>query len=333
MYTALAPVTLKSGERVEFGVVAAPDADWSARLQKLLLHKDDIWQWQNTELLTTPVGIEPYFYILHRGGKPFANIMTAEYRGVGLFGHVWTDEADRGQGASSSIMAQQMEHFRSRGGKALYLGTGFDGVPYRMYAKLGFVGIEDGSGSMTWTPGPKAHFEADYFAKGPATVSPLDWTHWPTSSPLFASALPGVVRSSNLRLLGRTLTEGPFLPVIRDERKRRADGAAPRAIALAKDDNGAVVGFAMLEVHPAWPDAKQLDLWCHPDFWDRAPELIAPLGLATAGRTIAYGDAETPLRNRALKAAGFHAIGTLPKFVAADVMKKRLVDVIVYDHG
>ena len=262
MYTALAPVRLKSGERVECGVVSPPDAEWSARIQKLLLHKGDIWQWQNTELLTTAVGIEPYFYLLHRGGTPFANIMTVEYRGVGQFGHVWTDPADRGQGASSSIMTQQMEHFRSRGGKALYLSTGFDSVAYRMYAKHGFVGIEERSGYMTYTVGPKARFEADYFARGPATVAALDWQHWPTSSPLFSSALPGVVRSSNLRLLGRMLTEGPFLPVIRDERKRRSERAPPRAVALAKHDNGAVVGFAMLEVHPAWPDAKQLDLWC-----------------------------------------------------------------------
>jgi GNAT superfamily N-acetyltransferase len=333
MFTPLASVTLKSGERVDCGVVLGPDADWGPRVQKLLLHKGDIWNWQNTELLTTPLGVEPYFYVLHRAGVPFANIMTVELRGVGLFGHVWTDPADRGQGASSAIMSQQMAHFRARGGKALYLGTEFDSVAYRMYAKAGFASLEDGSGSMSFTFGPKDHFEAAYFAIGPATVSPLDWKHWPTASALFAAAFPGVVRSSNLKVLGRALTEGPFLPVIRDERKRRADGLPPRAVAMQKDDNGAVVGFAMRDTHPSWPDAGQLDLWCHPDYWDRASELIAPLGLASAGRTIAYGDSDSPLKNRALKSLGFRAIGTLPRFVAADARKKRFADVIVYDRG
>ncbi|MBA2481663.1 MAG: GNAT family N-acetyltransferase, partial [Planctomycetes bacterium] len=220
MYTQLASVTLKSGERVECGVVRGPAAEWAQRVEKLLMHKGDVWNWQNTELLTTDVGVEAYFYILHRSGVPFANIMTVELKGVGLFGHVWTDPADRGQGASSAIMAEQMKHFRARGGKALYLGTEHGSVAYRMYAKQGFVGIEDRSGYMTCTAGPLERFEAEYFAKGPAKVSALDWRHWPTASALFAGAFPGVVRSSNLRLHGRTLTEGPFLPVIREHRRQ-----------------------------------------------------------------------------------------------------------------
>nr|MBA2479337.1 hypothetical protein [Planctomycetota bacterium] len=222
------------------------------------------------------------------------------------------------------------KHFRARGGKALYLGTEHGSVAYRMYAKQGFVGIEDRSGYMTCTAGPLERFEAEYFAKGPATVSVLDWQHWPTASALFAGAFPGVVRSSNLRLHGRTLTEGPFLPVIREH--RRQPDAKPKAYALQKD-NGAVVGFAMRDIHPSWPDAGQLDLWCHPDHWDRADELIAPFDLSAAGRTIAYGDSDSPQRSRALAAAGFKPIGTLPRFVAANVAKTRFTDVIVYDRG
>jgi hypothetical protein len=38
-------------ERVEAAVVRGPDLDWAGRIEKLLGHKGDPWNWQNTEML------------------------------------------------------------------------------------------------------------------------------------------------------------------------------------------------------------------------------------------------------------------------------------------
>lgn len=97
MYQTLGKVTLRSGETVEAGVVAGPDPVWAERLVKLLWHKGDPWNWQNARLLEADQGLDAYFYMLHRDGKPLANIMTVENNGVGHFGHVWTEPAEGGQ--------------------------------------------------------------------------------------------------------------------------------------------------------------------------------------------------------------------------------------------
>ncbi|HAA73566.1 TPA: hypothetical protein DCE37_00380 [Candidatus Latescibacteria bacterium] len=44
---------------------------------------------------------------------------------VGLFGHVFTKPEERRKGAANALM----EDFRQRGGKALYLGTGYVRFP------------------------------------------------------------------------------------------------------------------------------------------------------------------------------------------------------------
>ena len=100
------------------------------RIEALLGHKGEEWQWQNSRCARDDLGIDVYYYILHRDGVPFANMMTAECAGVGHFGHVWTRPEDRRKGAADQLMGLQMEDFRGRGGRALYLGTGFDSAAY-----------------------------------------------------------------------------------------------------------------------------------------------------------------------------------------------------------
>jgi hypothetical protein len=75
------------------------------------------------------LGLDVFYYILHRDGVPFTNMMNIEYRGVGLYGHVFTKPEDRQKGAASALMPMLMDDFRARGGKALYLGTGYDSHP------------------------------------------------------------------------------------------------------------------------------------------------------------------------------------------------------------
>jgi len=148
----LGTVVLKSGERVEAAVIAAPDTAWAERLKGFLAHKGEPWNWGNAENLTKLTGVETFFYIMHRDGVPFSNIMTCEVNGVGHFGHVFTRPEDRRKGACDKLMALQMEHFRARGGRALFLGTGFASPAYRLMLDMDFRGSRTRAATWSTTP-------------------------------------------------------------------------------------------------------------------------------------------------------------------------------------
>jgi len=315
MYTSLGEVTLKSGEVVEAGVVTGPDSHWRERVQHLLRHKGEPWDWQNFELLTHDVGVEAHFHLLHRDGVPFSNIMTVEYKGVGLFGHVWTNPEDRGQGAASKLMALQMEQFHAQGGKALYLGTGFDSQAYHIYRRHGFESIEPGSGKMSYFTTSREEFEAEYFAPGDAKIQPLDWPHWPTSAALFTADIPGTIRCAPFGLIGRELTEGPLLPPIRQNRLGGQSNLPPRAVALTKPNNGALVGLAAWTEDTVWPDTNIFDVFCHPNFQHRAGDLVAELELPQNGELIAYAATDEDSKSRVLGNLGFEPLATLPNWL------------------
>ena len=333
MYFDLGEVVLRDGGRARAGVVQAPDEEWRGRIERLLGHKGEAWRWQVREMLQGDPqvleGAEAFFYVLHSEGVPFANIMTIEAQGVGVLGHVFTLPHERGRGAASLVMEALLRHFRERGGQALYLSTGFDSSAFRIYARHGFEPVEPGSGVMRFTTSPRAHFEDTYFAPGDASVVPLSWARWATASALFAGDFPGVVRSAGYRLLGRSLTEEALLFALRDEQKHREDAEAPRVLALQKQ-NGAVVGLASWRPHPLWPNTCLLDIYCHPNFWSRAGDLIDELSLPTSQRVVAYADGPDDAKARALEAAGFERVATLPQWVAADARQSQRRDVAVW---
>ncbi|MBI5092206.1 MAG: GNAT family N-acetyltransferase [Candidatus Hydrogenedentes bacterium] len=320
-------VTLKSGETVEVGCVQGPELAWAERIEKLLGHKGDVWRAQNSEILRNDVGIEAYFYILHRDGVPFSNIMTVEVNGVGILGHVWTDPEDRRKNATTLLMERQMAHFRERGGKALFLGTGFDSPPYHIYERFGFRGIEDHSGSMDYYASSKSIFEGWYFAPGPAELEPLSWKHWPASPALFLGAFPGVVRSAPMKLIGRRSTEGRLLPLLRE----LADGKPARAVALRSRETTAVLGMAVWDWDPLWRDACLVDVYCHPDHWSRADELLAALELPQAARYVAYTDPECAMKCELFRRAGFRSVVTLPQWTPGDSANTHRVDVTLLE--
>lgn len=330
MYESLASITLSSGETVQAACVKGPDPEWAERIEKLLGHKGDPWNWQNTEVLRQELGIEAWFYILHRDGRPFSNILTIDVDGVGLFGHVYTTPEDRQKGASSSLFRIQMEHFRARGGRALFLGTGYDTHPYRMYAKHGFTGIEPLSGRMEYYATSKAAFDAWYFGAGPAEVEPIQWAHWPAGAALFLGDWPGVVRCAPLKLFGRMSTEGPLLPALRRAQARR-QGEPICTAALRSRRSGAVVGLAAWEPDPLWPNTALADVYCHPAFQERAGDLLDAIHLPTGMRVVAYADAACPAKADALARAGFRATATLRDRVATSGAKSVLLDVTQFE--
>jgi GNAT superfamily N-acetyltransferase len=328
MYEKLADVRLKNGEVVEAGIVLGPDEEWRLRVQELLLHKGDIWNWQNTAMLREPLGIEPRFHILHRDGVPFSHILITELCGVGLLSHVWTRPEDRGCGAASKLMELAVNQFRERNGRALYLGTGYDTPPYHIYRKLGFEGIEPESGSMHFFTTSQAEFEAEYFARGEAIIEPLDWKHWPVASALFAGAWPQTVRCAPLKLFGRTLTEGQLLPAIQAQHGKT--NSSSQTFALTKLENGAVVGLAACAPDPIWPATCIVDVFCHPNFGDYATEMLHRLNLPTGKRHVAYGDDGDTHKFEVLAVLGFKADSTLYEWLYADAARTRSLDIRVW---
>lgn len=329
MFQTLGTVQLKSGEEVEAAVIRGAHPEWSQRMQKLLWHKGDPWNWQNAQMLEVDHGLDANFYVLHRDGDPFANIMTIELAGVGIFGHVWTQPADRQQGAISRLMRLQMNDFVARDGKALFLGTGYDSHAYRIYASYGFASIEPESGYMNYYSQSQAAFEATYFAPAKGEIQALNWRHWPTSAALFLGDFPGLVRCSALGLIGRESTESAFLPALVDAEQRQKDGQPPAVLALCNPDTQAVVGVSAWSWHPLWHDTCLVDCYCHPNYWGQAAALLSALQLPTARQTIAYIDAGNATKATLFEKAGFTPVATLPNWLATGSDKTSRVDVTV----
>ena len=305
-------MTLRGGEEVEAGVVVAPDPAWAAAIGPMLQHKGAPWTWQIERVLTQNLGVDVFFYLLHRAGLPFANIMTVERHGVGIFGHVWTDPADRRQGASSQLMTLQMADFQARGGAALYLGTRYDSPAYRMYAKQGFAGIEPASGCMAYVGVGGAKVLDGWFAPASVAVEPLDWRHWPLLQPLCLSAAPEMVRSAATHLYGRDIAEGPGLTLIRANEDAAAEGKPPAAVVLVNTTTGAVLGLASAVPHPLWPQARLVDLFCHQDFWPHGEAMLAELRLANELQ-IAYADDAAMVQQQAYANLGFVQTATVAR--------------------
>jgi len=337
MYQKLADVTLKDGEQVEAGVIQGPDADWADRLEKLLWHKGDPWNWQNAQVLERNLGLDAFFYVLHRAGEPLANIMTIESQGIGLFGHVWTVPAERQKGASSALMALQMQHFGARGGQALFLGTGYDSVAYHMYRRFGFQSVEPQSGYMAYYGKSQPAFEEYYFAPptAPADVGihPLTWSHWPLSAALFLGDFPGVVRSLRMQIFGRQSSEGGMIGLLLENEERQQQAQPATTVILQNRITSAVVGLATYTWHPVWPDTYLVDIYCHPAYAAHASALLDALSLPRDQRVVAYVDADHADKIAVLAQAGFQPITHLPDWVIADKATQQRVDVVMMVRG
>ena len=331
MYSSIEKVVLKTGEEVEAGVITGPDAEWRERILELLNHKGPIYQWQNAELLTGDVGVDVRFFILHRSGTPISHIMTTALQGVGILGHVWTRPDEREKGSASLLMDRVMQHFQENGGQTLFLGTGFDSHAYHIYRRRGFQSLEAGSGLMQFCVRPYPEFESEYFASGETEVVPLDWKHWPTLPALFMGDFSGVVRNVALKLHGRTLTEGPLLPVIQRERARREEGKPPQVMILQKPETGAAVGMASCLEDPLWRDHSIIDLYCHPNFWNEATVLLSQLPLPANKRILAYADVNCSPQCEAFFNSGFQTVATLPHWLPSNHCESGYTDVLLLE--
>lgn len=316
----LGSVTLKSSEVVRAAAIRGPDPEWRDRIARLLLHKGDPWNWQNSELLTRDTGLAAWFYVLHRAGAPFAHIMTAECNGVGILGHVWTEPTDRGLGGAAALMTLQMAHFRSRRGRALFLNAAPGSPAFRLYERHGFRAIEEGSGTMRF--GGDC---AESFAPAPVRIEPVNWSHWPLLPALITAAIPGIVRCHPLNLLGRKSPEEELLPHLRA-------AARPPQVLAAVAPSGAVVGLAAWNQPAHLPGAIVADVFCHSNFWPHSDALLAALlASAPSARTIAFADSTCPEKSGCLGRAGFRLAATEPRALALNAAATDFADQLRFE--
>lgn len=331
MYQEIDTVELKTGERVPLGVVDCPDIEWAPRLKPFLGHKREIFCRQIHEFLTAALGVEIRFYILHRQSDPLSVVMTAVQDGVGILGHVYTKESERGRGCATAIFSKLIPLFCSRGGKALFLTAGFESDAYKIYQKFGFTSVQPQSGHMSFYSESEAEYSKEYFPHGDTYDEPLDWKHWPGLASLFLSDSPDLVRCANFNLFGRKSSEGPLLPLIVEETERKEKNLPARSIVLRQSKNHRIVGFATWREHPIWPETCLVDLFCHSHFQNKAGALLAKLQLPSKHRCLAYTDELSAYKQEVLQQNSFLQIARLPSRLYSDPTQSSSYDVLVFE--
>ena len=306
MYDKLGETVLKTGERMEVGVITAPDMPHAEEMKQFLGHKPGNYKWHIERCVTEMLdALETRFYVGKLDGDVITNIMTVESEGVGILGHVFTLPQQRRKGACKGVMAYQMEDFRQRTGIALYLGTGYNSHPYYIYHGFGFESVFPESGFMKYHV--NADFEARYFTPTPAHPKPVEWHDWPK-----VTALSGIVGWDTLRSLkwgvyGPTNLEGGFLSFKHDLETEDAYADAKLLIA----SSGAIVGWATVGRDARWqPATAVLDLFFHPNFADAVPALLSSVAFPES-KVQCYADSGAEQKAAVLETAGFVCEGRL----------------------
>jgi len=322
MYREFSSVQLKSAETMEIGLVRAPDAEHADELESFLEHKGEPWLFHVRESLQDRAGkLETRFYVGKLGGKIISNVMTVEWMGVGILGHVFTAPEHRRKGACKAVMQVLMEDFRSRGGRLLYLGTGYDSPAYWIYHSFGFRSVVEGSGSMRYAV--DEDFEPGLFAPSPTRTVQAEWHHWPLVNALTMQKEGDLLRLFAFGgLSGFTSVEGSFLrlksEMQKDDRCR---------MEVLEAENGAACGVALTRPDPAWRGGVcTFDLFVHPNFHGDAARLAGSFHFPE-GKMLAYADELSRAKIEALEQAGFEREGTLKNQLMKD---GKPLDVFVY---
>lgn len=308
METHLGDVALKSGEPMRIVRIDAPDPAWKDRILPFLQHKGEPWLWQMEVAFAEGLGAcaQRYYLGVLESGEVVGNIMTTESMEppVGILGHVFTPPQHRRKGICSHLMVALTEDFRARGGRAMFLHTGYDTAPYHIYAAHGFVGYRD-TGAMAWLL--EEDFFARQFERRPVSVRATDWADWAPLEALAQVDTGWHVRSPQLGLHGFGGFEGAYIIVRRDLH----EGRLLDFQVLAADD-GAVVGYALLGRFRRFPgEPLTLDIFVHPNFVEHADELANAIVEPCCDKVLAFGDSASVGKPEALGRAGFGLEATL----------------------
>lgn len=293
-------VELKSGERAQVWKVTAPDPQWAETLLTFLVHKGQDWLEPMREALQTGLeGLTMNFYECTLGEQVVGNITVLESldRPVGLLQHVFTLPEHRRKGVASALMEAIRQDFRIRGGRAMYLGTGYQSPPFWIYHGYGFRPIGE-TGHMRWLV--EDGFLDKYFAPGPVRVRDTRWGDWPLMEALYATVEGWTLRSLSQRLYGQSNYEGPFVALM----GALAKGRVKQSKVMVKQD-GAIVGHAAVWAQPEYPgEPWLLEFFVHPSFHERAGELLGSIFVTPGHKLQAVADSDAWDRHRALREIG-----------------------------
>ena len=325
MYNQLGEVVLKTEERMEVGVITAPDEPYAEEVKQFLGHKGGSYKWHIERCVTEVLdALETRFYVGKLEGRVITNIMTVEYEGIGILGHVFTLPRQRRKGACKGVMTYQMEDFRQRAGGALYLGTGYNSHPYYIYHSFGFESVFPESGFMKYQV--NGDFEERYFAPAPAQPKPVEWHDWPKVTALSAILGWDTLRSLAWRVYGPTNLEGGFL----DFKHALETEDVYDAAQLLISSGGAIVGWATVSRDARWrPATAVLDLFFHPNFADAVPDLLSAVKFPDV-KVQCYVDSGAEKKAAVLEAAGFTCEGRLKNQFA---YSGQHYDVLVFARG
>lgn len=306
MYDKFGEVVLKTKERMEVGVITAPDERHAEEMKQFLGHKPGNYKWHIERCVTEVLdALETRFYVGKLDGHVITNIMTVEYEGVGILGHVFTLPEQRRKGACKGVMAYQMEDFRQREGRALYLGTGYNSHPYYIYHSFGFESVFSESGFMKYHV--HEDFEKRYFAPTFAHPKSVEWHDWPKVTALSSIVGWDALRSLAWNVYGPTNLEGGFLSFKHTlETEDRYDDAK-----FLISSKGTIVGWATVNRDTRWrPATAVLDLFFHPNFADSVPALLSAVQFPDA-KVQCYVDSSAEKKASVLEASGFTCEGQL----------------------
>jgi len=300
MYTKLTEVKLKTGDIMEVGSVLAPDEEFADRIKSFLGHKGGVWNWHIERSFEEQLDeLETRYYIGLLSDEIISNIMIVEHRHTGILGHVFTEPEHRRKGACTGVMDAQMEDFRRRDGEALYLGTGYDGPAYHIYASFGFESVYPRSGFMKYHAIPD--FDAKYFAKRPAHVKDVEWQDWGKITALTGIVYGDYLRSIAFEMYGANNFEGTFLGFKKDQEENKRYHNAK----LLETEDRAIVALATLISDSRFRGGVYiLDVFAHPNFWDDVPSLISAMNLPQA-KIQCYVDSTPTNKAKSLEVADF----------------------------
>lgn len=325
MYNKFGEVLLKTGERMEVGVITAPDTPHAEEVKQFLGHKPGNYKWHIERCVTETLDVlETRFYVGKLNEDVITNIMTVEFEGVGILGHVFTLPEQRRKGAAKGVMAYQMEDFRQRSGDALYLGTGYNSHPYYIYHSFGFESVFPESGFMKYHV--NEDFEDRYFAPAPATPKSVEWHDWPKVTALSSIVGWDTLRSLKWGVYGPTNLEGGFLSFKHDLETEDAYDDAKLLIA----SGGAIVGWATVGRDERWqPATAVLDLFFHPNFANAVPALLSTVAFPDV-KVQCYVDSGAEKKAEILETAGFTCEG---RFKDQFTYSGQSYDVLVFARG
>ena len=199
-------------------------------------HKPETYRWHIDCCVHEVLDLlETRFYVGKVDGHIISNVMITEYDGIGTLGHVFTLSDQRRKGACKAIMKCQMDDFRRRGGKALYLGTGYDSHPYHIYKSFGFDSVYDESGFMCYFA--IEDFDVNYFSDLDVHVKDhIEWHDWAKITALTGITNGDQIRNIALGIYGPSNFEGGFLSF----KKELENGTDYHAAKLLQSASGAI---------------------------------------------------------------------------------------------